>query len=74
MEVISTFDHPGIGNSMLPPKINERGDAVREFIDPADQRAPLSGSATLVIVIQSLILTSRLDLRLIRPAVIQSQQ
>jgi len=33
IEVISTFDYPGTGNSTLPQKINERGDVVGEFID-----------------------------------------
>ncbi len=33
IEVITTFDYPGAGNSTLPQKINERGDIVGEFID-----------------------------------------
>src|SRR6476659_5324134 len=33
IEVITTFDYPGVGNSTLPQKINERGDVVGEFID-----------------------------------------
>src|ERR1043166_1193150 len=33
INVITTFDYPGIGNSTLPQKINERGDIVGEFID-----------------------------------------
>src|SRR5207248_6604717 len=33
IEVITTFDYPGIGNLTLPQKINERGDIVGEFID-----------------------------------------
>jgi hypothetical protein len=33
IEVISTFDYPGTGNSTLPQKINERGDIVGEFLD-----------------------------------------
>ena len=33
IEVITTFDYPGIGNSTLPQKINERGDVVGVFID-----------------------------------------
>ncbi len=33
IEVISTFDYPGTGNSTLPQKINERGDVVGEFLD-----------------------------------------
>src|SRR5262245_5317767 len=35
IEVITTFDYPGAGNSTLPQKINERGDIVGEFIDPS---------------------------------------
>src|ERR1041385_5861423 len=33
IEVITTFDDPGTGNSTLPQKINERGDVVGEFLD-----------------------------------------
>ena len=33
IEVITTFDYPGAGNSTLPQKINERGDIVGEFVD-----------------------------------------
>jgi uncharacterized membrane protein len=33
IEVITTFDYPGPGNSTLPQKINERGDVVGEYID-----------------------------------------
>lgn len=33
IEVITTFDYPGTGNSTLPQKINERGDVVGEFVD-----------------------------------------
>jgi hypothetical protein len=33
IEVITTFDYPGVGNSTLPQKINERGDVVGVFID-----------------------------------------
>ncbi|PYK99917.1 MAG: hypothetical protein DME32_11870 [Verrucomicrobia bacterium] len=33
IEVVITFDYPGVGNSTLPQKINERGDVVGEFID-----------------------------------------
>jgi uncharacterized membrane protein len=33
IEVITTFDYPGTGNSTLPQKINEKGDVVGEFID-----------------------------------------
>jgi len=35
IEVITTFDYPGAGNSTLPQKINEIGDIVGEFIDSA---------------------------------------
>jgi hypothetical protein len=34
IEVITTFDYPGTGNSTQPQKINERGDIVGIFIDP----------------------------------------
>src|SRR5437016_266594 len=33
IEVITTFDYPGTGNSTLPQKINERGDIVGVFVD-----------------------------------------
>ena len=33
IQVITTFDYPGTGNSTLPQKINEIGDIVGEFID-----------------------------------------
>jgi len=33
IQVITTFDYPGAGNSTLPQKINERGDIVGEYID-----------------------------------------
>jgi hypothetical protein len=33
IEVITTFDYPGTGNSTLPQKINEGGDVVGVFID-----------------------------------------
>jgi hypothetical protein len=33
IEVITTFDYPGPGNSTLPQKINERGDIVGFYID-----------------------------------------
>jgi len=33
IQVLTTFDYPGTGNSTLPQKINERGDIVGEFID-----------------------------------------
>src|SRR5262245_65038376 len=33
IEVITTFDYPGVGNNTLPQKINERGDVVGVLID-----------------------------------------
>src|SRR6187431_74670 len=33
IEVMTTFDYPGAGNSTLPQKINERGDVVGVFLD-----------------------------------------
>jgi len=33
IDVITTFDYPGGGNSTLPQKINERGDIVGVFLD-----------------------------------------
>jgi hypothetical protein len=33
IEVITTFDYPGTGNSTLPQQINERGDIVGIFLD-----------------------------------------
>jgi hypothetical protein len=33
IEVITTFDYPGTGNSTLSQKINERGDVVGVFVD-----------------------------------------
>src|SRR5713101_5879907 len=33
IEVITTFDYPGTGNSTLPQKINERGDIVGVYLD-----------------------------------------
>jgi hypothetical protein len=33
IEVITTFDYPGAGNSTVPQKINERGDVVGVFAD-----------------------------------------
>jgi len=33
IQVITTFDYPGTGNSTLPQKINERGDVVGVFVD-----------------------------------------
>ena len=35
IQVITTFDYPGPGNSTLPQKITEKGDIVGEFIDSA---------------------------------------
>src|SRR5262245_2100049 len=34
IEVITTFDYPGAGNSTFPQKINERGDVVGIYDDP----------------------------------------
>src|SRR5215475_8318729 len=36
IEVITTFDYPGTGNSTEPQKINERGDIVGIFVDSND--------------------------------------
>src|SRR5262249_162076 len=33
VQIITTFDYPGAGNSTLPQKINNRGDVVGEYID-----------------------------------------
>src|SRR5262245_66251496 len=33
IEVITTFDYPGAGNSTFPQKINERGDVVEIYDD-----------------------------------------
>ena len=33
IEVITTFDYPGTGNSTLPQKINQKGDIVGEYLD-----------------------------------------
>src|SRR5215472_2074227 len=33
IEVITTFDYPGTGNSTIPQKINERGDIVGIYLD-----------------------------------------
>jgi len=33
IEVITSFDYPGAGNSTLPQKINNRGDVVGEYLD-----------------------------------------
>src|SRR5215471_5507739 len=33
IEVITTFDYPGAGNSTFPQKINERGDVVGIYDD-----------------------------------------
>ena len=35
IEVITTFDYPGAGNSTFPQKINERGDVVGIYDDPS---------------------------------------
>ena len=34
IEVITTFDYPGAGNSTLPQKINDRGDIVGIYLGP----------------------------------------
>ncbi len=39
IEVITTFDYPGAGNSTLPQKINERGDVVGVFVSAGVTRA-----------------------------------
>jgi len=39
IEVITTFDYPGTGNSTLPQKINERGDVVGVFVSSGVTRA-----------------------------------
>jgi hypothetical protein len=39
IEVITTFDYPGTGNSTLPQKINERGDIVGVFVSSGVTRA-----------------------------------
>src|SRR6476659_3375537 len=39
IEVITTFDYPGVGNSTLPQKINERGDVVGVFVSAGVTRA-----------------------------------
>ena len=57
IEVITTFDYPGAGNSTLPQKINEKGDIVGEFIDANAVRRPLSGSAMVALVTRSSTLT-----------------
>ncbi|HEY2711606.1 MAG TPA: hypothetical protein VGI60_03760 [Chthoniobacterales bacterium] len=33
IDVLSTFDYPGVGNSTLPQKINDRGDIAGYYID-----------------------------------------
>ena len=35
IQVITTFDYPGVGNQTLPQKISEKGDIVGEYIDSA---------------------------------------
>jgi len=35
IEVITTFDYPGPGNSTIPQKINDRGDIVGSYLNPA---------------------------------------
>ena len=39
IEIITTFDYPGTGNSTLPQKINERGDVVGVFVSAGVTRA-----------------------------------
>jgi len=39
IEVMTTFDYPGAGNSTLPQKINERGDVVGVFVSSGVTRA-----------------------------------
>jgi hypothetical protein len=39
IEVITTFDYPGTGNSTLPQKINEKGDVVGVFVANGVTRA-----------------------------------
>jgi len=39
IEVITTFDYPGTGNSTLPQKINESGDVVGVFVSSGVTRA-----------------------------------
>src|SRR5262245_38804587 len=34
IEVITTFDYPGTGNSTIPQKINDRGDIVGSYLHP----------------------------------------
>src|SRR5262249_36700015 len=34
IEVITTFDYPGTGNSTIPQKINDRGDIVGSYLPP----------------------------------------
>ena len=57
IEVITTFDYPGTGNSTLPQKMNERGDIVGEFIDSSGVSAVLSGSAMVALARRSSTLT-----------------
>lgn len=35
IEVLTTFDYPGEGNSTQPSKINDHGDIVGQFVDPS---------------------------------------
>jgi hypothetical protein len=39
IEVITTFDYPGTGNSTLPQKVNDRGDVVGVFVSSGVTRA-----------------------------------
>jgi hypothetical protein len=34
IEVITTFDYPGTGNSTIPQKINDKGDIVGSYLHP----------------------------------------
>ena len=38
IEVIETFDFPGVGRYTEPQKINDRGDIVGAVVDPVDRR------------------------------------
>ena len=53
IEVITTFDYPGTGNSTLPQKINERGDVVGNFLDSNGVTRAFSGSAMVALASES---------------------
>lgn len=57
VEVITSFDYPGVGNLTLPQKINERGDVVDEFIDSSGVTRVSFGSAMVALAIRLLTLT-----------------